>query len=77
MENQGGFEKGSPRVYGWNSSGERIKGLVGKDRAVVENHQAVQFLPKQKLILMTGKLLQATSNDKAFRERIHLIPLKN
>ena len=55
----------------------RIKWLTGKDELVGRNpHDKYQtrFRPTQKLFLMTNTLPQATASDRAFWERLHLIP---
>lgn len=62
---------------GHRFSASRIKWLTGKDTLVGRNpHDKYQtrFTPTHKLFLMTNTQPQAPPNDKAFWERLHLIP---
>ena len=62
---------------GQRFSTSRIKWLTGKDELVGRNpHDKYQtrFSPTQKLFLMTNTLPQAPASDRAFWERLHLIP---
>jgi len=58
-------------------SASKIKWLTGKDELVGRNPHdkyPTRFAPTHKLFLMTNTLPQAPPNDKAFWERLHLIP---
>jgi len=62
---------------GHRFSASKIKWLTGKDSLVGRNpHDKYQtrFQPTHKLFLMTNTQPQAPPNDKAFWERLHLIP---
>lgn len=62
---------------GHRFSASKIKWLTGKDSLVGRNpHDKYQtrFNPTHKLFLMTNTQPQAPPNDKAFWERLHLIP---
>jgi len=62
---------------GQRFSMSKIKWLTGKDTLVGRNpHDKYQtrFLPTHKLFVMTNVQPQASPNDKAFWERLHLIP---
>ncbi len=62
---------------GQKFSAAKIKWLTGKDEMVGRNpHDKFQtrFTPTHKLFLMTNTQPEAPPNDKAFWERLHLIP---
>jgi len=62
---------------GQKFSAAKIKWLTGKDEMVGRNpHDKFQtrFTPTHKLFLMTNTQPEAPANDKAFWERLHLIP---
>jgi len=60
-------------------STSKIKWLTGKDELIGRNPNdkyQTRFEPTHKLFLMTNTLPQAPPNDKAFWERVHLIPFR-
>jgi putative DNA primase/helicase len=62
---------------GQRFSASKIKWLTGKDELVGRNPHdkyPTRFFPTHKLILMTNTQPSAPPNDKAFWERLHLIP---
>jgi len=62
---------------GQRFSASKIKWLTGKDELVGRNPHdkyPTRFRPTHKLFLMTNTQPQAPPNDKAFWERLHLIP---
>jgi len=62
---------------GQRFSASRVKWLTGKDELVGRNPHdkySTRFSPTHKLFLMTNSQPQAPPNDKAFWERLHLIP---
>lgn len=62
---------------GQRFSASKIKWLTGKDELVGRNPHdkyPTRFSPTHKLILMTNTQPSAPPNDKAFWERLHLIP---
>ena len=62
---------------GQRFSAAKIKWLTGKDELVGRNPHdkyPTRFYPSHKLFLMTNSQPQAPPNDKAFWERLHLIP---
>jgi len=62
---------------GQRFSASKIKWLTGKDELVGRNPHdkyPTRFSPTHKLILMTNTQPSAPANDKAFWERLHLIP---
>jgi len=62
---------------GQRFSGGKVKWLTGKDELVgrsPHDKYPTRFTPTHKLFLMTNTQPQAPPNDKAFWERIHLIP---
>ena len=64
---------------GQRFSTSKIKWLTGKDTIVGRSpHDKYQthFLPTHKLFVMTNTQPSAPPNDKAFWERLHLIPFK-
>jgi putative DNA primase/helicase len=62
---------------GQRFSASKIKWLTGKDELVgrsPHDKYPTRFAPTHKLFLMTNTQPQAPPNDKAFWERLHLIP---
>lgn len=62
---------------GQKFSAAKIKWLTGKDELVGRNphdKHSTRFRPTHKLFLMTNTQPEAPANDKAFWERLHLIP---
>ena len=62
---------------GQRFSASRIKWLTGKDELVgrsPHDKYPTRFLPTHKLFVMTNTQPKAPPNDKAFWERMHLIP---
>jgi putative DNA primase/helicase len=62
---------------GQKFSAAKIKWLTGKDELIgrsPHDKYSTRFYPTHKLFLMTNTQPEAPSNDKAFWERMHLIP---
>lgn len=62
---------------GQRFSSAKIKWLTGKDELTGRNPHdkyPTRFQPTHKLFIMTNTLPEASSNDQAFWERLHLIP---
>jgi putative DNA primase/helicase len=62
---------------GQRFSASKIKWLTGKDELVgrsPHDKYPTRFSPTHKLILMTNTLPNAPANDKAFWERLHVVP---
>ena len=62
---------------GQKFSASKVKWLTGKDELNGRNPHdkySTRFQPTHKLFLMTNSQPQAPANDKAFWERLHLIP---
>lgn len=58
-------------------SASKVKWLTGKDKMIGRtpyDKYPTKFNPSHKLILMTNSLPQAPPNDKAFWERLHVVP---
>jgi len=71
------FAFASETDEGQKFSASKVKWLTGKDELVGRNpHDKYpsHFPPTHKLFLMTNSQPQAPPNDKAFWERLHLIP---
>jgi putative DNA primase/helicase len=64
---------------GQKFSAAKIKWLTGKDELIgrsPHDKYSTRFDPTHKLFLMTNTQPEAPANDKAFWERVHLIPFK-
>jgi putative DNA primase/helicase len=71
------FAFASETDEGHRFSAAKIKWLTGKDELTGRNPHdkySVRFKPTHKLFLMTNNQPAAPANDKAFWERMHLIP---